>query len=249
MSPRVRLAGAAIVLLLASASVSFAQQADTTHAATSGVRPARGSIGAQGGGSWILANDDYSRRSQPRFSFEGSFGYVFSKHWRWRVNPYFTWNSYRAGTPIPFADPNFPADSASENKSFFLTQVVGANAQIQYVHTKANWTWHIGAGGGGYRVVVENHRKVLKDPVTKRLHRGLYPSATVEFGVERFMRSLPNTSLEWTVAGHAVGARRNDQFPSGFNGTPMLVELRFGGHYYFDFTPAKKAGSTPAPRR
>jgi len=239
MFRRVRLASAAALVLLACASAGYAQQPDSLTALHSGARPGRGAIGGQFGSSWILSGGDYATGAQPRLSFEGSFRYVISPHWRWQVSPYFTWNAYRTGTALNQVDPNFPTDV---NKDYVLTQMVGGNGQIQVVRGKANWNWHLGAGPALYRVVVQNHRKVLKDDQTYRLHKGAYLGATAEIGVERFLRSLDNTSLEWTLAYQTAFAQRNDQFGSGFNGTPGAVELRFGGHYYFDFkTPTTKA--------
>ncbi len=245
MFRRVLLSGVAI-LLIANATVSHAQQADSLAAARSGARPGRASVGMQFGGNYIAAGGDYHEGAQPRLVFEGSYRYVASPHWRWQVSPYFAWNSYRTGTKAPFVDPNFPSEP---DKNFMLAQMVGANAQLQRMGGKANWNWHFGVGPALYRVVVQNHRKVLKDPATKDLHQGLYLGATAEYGIERFMRSLPNTSLEWTVAYHTAFAKRDDQFPSGFNGTPHAVEFRFGGHYYYDFRVGKKPGGTPPRAR
>jgi hypothetical protein len=245
MITRARLASAAMLLLLASASVSFAQAPDSS-AARSGARPGRGAIGGLVGGSWILAGKDYSDGAQPRFSLAGNFRYVISRRLRWQVTPLFTWSAYRTGSRAPFRDPNFPLE---RTKDAYLTQLVGATGQLQLMGGKSNWNWHLGAGPGVYRVVIQNHRKVLKDPVTKDLHQGAYLCGTAECGVERFMKSLPNTSLEWTVAYHAVLARRDDQFTSGFNAMPQVAEFRFGGNYYFDFKSGKKPGASPAPKR
>ena len=245
MITRVRLASAVMLLLLASAAVSFAQAPDST-AGHSGARPGRGAIGGLVGGSWILAGQDYSDGAQPRFSLTGNFRYVISRRLRWQVSPLFTWSAYSTGTASPFIDPNFPAE---RTKDAYLTQAVGANGQLQLMGGKSNWNWHLGAGPGVYRVVVQNHRKVLKDPVSKDLHQGAYLAGTVEFGVERFLKVLDNTSLEWTVAYHAILAQRDDQFPSGFNGMPQLAEFRVGGNYYFDFKPGKKPGGRAAPKR
>src|SRR5689334_18413647 len=126
MFRRVRLAGAAMLLLLASASVSLAQQSDSTSTSRNGARPGRGSIGAQVGGAWILADQDYSEGAQPRFSFTGIYSYVISPRWRWQVSPWFAWNSYRTGTASPFQDPNFPTEMT---KDFYLTQMVGGHAE------------------------------------------------------------------------------------------------------------------------
>jgi hypothetical protein len=229
-------------MLLASVTVSFAQQPDSTASARSGARPGRGSIGSQIGSSYIFSGQDYSKGAQPRMTFTGSFGYVISSGWRWQVSPYFTWNAYRTGTALPFTDPYL----GYSTKDAVLTQIVGANGQFQRTGTRANWVWHVGAGPAIYRVVVQDHRIVLQDPVSHSLHKGTYLGATAEYGIERFMRSLPNTSLEWTVAYQTAFAKSNSRFPSGFNGTPGAFEIRFGGHYYYDFKAPKKPGGIPA---
>ena len=88
-------------------------------------------------------------------------------------------------------------------------------------------------------MVVQNHRKVLKDPVTKELHQGTYLGATAEIGQERFLKSLPSTSIEWTLAYQSAFARDNDKFPLGYNGAVAAGEFRIGAHYYFDFKKPK----------
>ena len=245
MFTRVRLASVTCLLLLAGVTMSFAQQPDSTASARSGARPGRGSIGSQIGSSYIFSGQDYSKGSQPRATFTGSFGYVISSGWRWQVSPYFTWNAYRTGTALPFNDRYFLPEVVS-TKDAVLTQIVGGNGQLQRTGGKANWVWHVGAGPAIYRVVVQDRRIVLKDPVTKSLHQGTYLGATAEYGIERFMRSLPNTSLEWTVAYQTAFAKSDSRFPSGFNGSPGAFEIRFGGHYYYDFKAPKKPGGTPA---
>lgn len=251
MITRVRLAGVAVLLLsFLCAGVAGAQQADSTSSARSGSRPGRGSVGAQLGGSWILAEKDYSEGAEPRFSLSGQYGYVVSDHWRWQVSPYFTWNAYQVGKPLPFLDENFPSDSTKDN---VLTQVAGANAQLQYTRMNGKWLTHFGFGPALYRVVVQNRRKVLKDPVSKDLHQGQYLGAVVELGAERFFKGMPNTSLEYTVGYQTVFAKRDDQFPSGYNGMLSFVEVRVGAHYYFDFKkkkPDDKPGSMkPAKKK
>lgn len=236
MIHRVRLAGVAVVLLLASASVVRAQAPDTTTAKREGSLPGRGAVGVQAGTTYFFAEKDYSDGAQPRLSFAGSFRFVINKGWQWQVSPYFTWSAYAVGTDAPFTDPNFPAET---EKDFHLTQIVGANAQLQKVWQRPRTRWHVGAGPAVYRVVVQNHRKVLRDPVTDRLHQGAYLGATAEFGVERFLKALPNTSLEWVLAYQTAFAKRDDQFPSGYNSSVSALEFRFGSHYYFDFKKPK----------
>jgi hypothetical protein len=236
MIHRVRLAGVAVVLLLASASVVRAQAPDSTVAKREGALSGRGAVGTQVGGSFIFAEKDYSDGAEPRFSFAGHFRYIAGPHWQWQVSPYFTWAAYKVGTAAPFRDPNFPAETV---KDFHLTQVVGGSAQLQRAGGKGRTRWHIGAGPAVYRVVVQNHRKVLKDPVTKRLHQGTYLGATAELGQERFLKALPSTSLEWTLAYQTVFAKDDEHFPSGYSGSVTAAEFRVGAHYYFDFKKPK----------
>jgi hypothetical protein len=245
MISRVRLASVAVLLLLSSAAVSSAQQADSTQAAVSPARSGRGAIGFQAGSSWFAADGDYSEGALPRLTFMGSFRHVVSKNWSWQASPYFTWAAYGNSTVMPFPDPNFPAD---ETKGQMLLQLVGANAQLQRSGGGPRWRWHVGAGPGAYRVVVQNRRKVLKDPTTKRLHQGTYLAATAEAGIEHFNKKLANTSLELTLASHMAFATRDEQFVEGFNGNPLNLEARFGLHYYFDYKKkGRKPGAPPAP--
>ena len=249
MNSRVRLAGVAVLLSFACASAAFAQQADSTSAARplvkSGARPGRGSVGAQIGGAWILSEKDYSQGAQPRLSISGQYGYVIGDHWRWQVSPYFAWNAYGVGNRIPFRDENFPADTTKDQ---ILTQVAGGNAQLQYQKLRGAWLWHFGFGPSLLRVVVQNHRKVLKDPVTKDLHQGQYLGAVAEIGAEHFFKELDNTSLEYTVGYQTVFAKRDDQFPSGFNGSLSFLEVSVGAHYYFAFNQAQKPAAEPGAR-
>lgn len=244
MITRVRLASVAFVLLLVSASVSFAQQSDTTSTPRSGKLPKHGAIGAQVGSSWIYGGGDYGKGSQPRFSFAGSFRYVASHHWGWQINPYFTWAGY-----VPSKQTLIPAVTPPPTyvEPDYLAQIAGANGQLMYLKSRGPWTWHIGAGPALYRVVLQNHRKVVKDPVTYKKHQGTYMGATAELGTEYFLKAMPSTSLEWTVAWHSAFAKRDDQFKSGFNDVPQAVEFRFGGHYYFDLVPKKKPGAMQPP--
>jgi hypothetical protein len=93
--------------------------------------------------------------------------------------------------------------------------------------------------------VVENQRKVLKDPVSLELHKGLHMGATAEIGYEKFLRKLPNTSIEATAAWQAAFARSDARWPSGWNGNPMAVEIRLGAHYYYDFRKPKPTSTKP----
>lgn len=241
MIHRVRLAGVAVVLLLVSASVVRAQAPDTTTAKRGGALPGRGAVGAQAGSSYFVAEGDYSEGAQPRLSFAGHFRYVMGGGLQWQVSPYFTWAAYSVGTAAPFPDPNFPAET---DKDFHLTQIAGGSAQIQKAFGQGRTRWHVGAGPAIYRVMVQNHRKVLRDPVTNKRHQGTYLGATAELGVERFLKTLDNTSLEWTFAYQTVFSS-DDEFPMGYDGSVAAIELRFGAHYYFDFRKPKAPG-TPA---
>lgn len=238
MNSRFRVASVVALVLLATAGASHAQPADSV--ATQGALPGRGGIGAQIGGSYFLSEGDYSDGAQPRFSFIGHFRYVAGRHWGWQVSPYFTWTGYVSHVTAPFADLNFPAEGTS--KEFYITQVVGAAGQLQYFGGGGRQRWHLGAGPAVYRVVVQNHRKVVKDPVTLELHSGTHLGATAELGVERFLKKLPNTSIEVTAAWQAAFAKDDTKFPSGWNGMPMLAELRLGAHYYYEF----RRGKSPA---
>jgi len=243
MNSRLRSASVVAFVFLAAAGVCRAQSADSI--ATRGALPGRGGIGGQIGSSYILSEGDYSDGAQPRFSFIGHFRYVIGRHWGWQVSPYFTWNGYVSHAKAPFADLNSPAEGT--RKEFYITQIVGAAAQIQLTGGGARQRWHLGAGPAIYRVVVQNHRKVVKDPFSLELHSGMHMGGTAEFGVERFLKKLPNTSLELTAAWQAAFAKSDARFPSGWNGNPMLAELRFGGNYYYEFRRAKTS-PLPNPR-
>lgn len=246
MSTRVRLASVAFLLLLASASVSFAQQSDTSSTPRAGKLARHGAIGGQAGGSWFFGGGDYAKGSQPRFAFDACFRYLTTAQWGWQVDPYFTWSGYVNSRKVHIVSASGPDNPSADD---YLTQVAGANAQLLHLRQHGPWLLHVGAGPALYRVVLQNNRKVVKDPVTFRKHQGTYLGATAELGAEYFLKSLPSTSLEWTLAWHTAFAKRDDQFPSGFNDSPQLVELRFGGHYYFDLVPKKKPGTTPLPGR
>ncbi len=237
MNSRFRLASVVALVFLATASVSHAQTADSV--ATKGPLPGRGGIGGQVGSSYILSDGDYSDGAQPRMSFTGQFRYVIGKHWGWQVSPYFTWNGYVSHVQAPFVDINFPTQGSS--KQFYLTQIVGANGQLQYFGGHGRQRWHLGAGPAIYRVVIQNHRKVIEDPVTHELHSTTHLGATAEFGIERFVKKLPNTSLELTLAGHMAFAKDDTKWASGWNGTPTVAEIRLGGNYYYDFRRGKTA--------
>jgi len=236
MISRVGRVSSAMFALLAGASLC--------SAAEPAYGPRRGGIGGQIGGSQLVADADYSSAraasgefgeldARPRFAFSANFRYVVNSWLRWQVSPGFFWAGYKHTSPLPFQDPNFPSDLTKEK---LLTLVIPISAQVQVTRRRGDWLYHAGGGPGVYRVWVENRRKVLKDPTTKRLHQGFYPGASAQLGVERFLKTLPATAIEVSAAGHWAFADRPDQFPSGFNSALLGVELRVGGNYYFELT-------------
>jgi hypothetical protein len=254
---------------VSSAVAALLTVASACPAAESGYAPRRGGIGGLIGASQVLADGDYSsvregagfgsRDAAGRFAFAGNFRYVITPRWRWQVSPSFLWSAYKHGSPIPFSDPNFPTETTKDN---VLTLVLPVSAQIQYTQARGSWIYHAGAGPGVYRVWIENHRKVLKDPISKRLHRGFYPGGSAQIGAERFVKALPSTAIEFSLAGHWIVSDRSgkewlfwlrrdggNQFPSGFNSNLVALEGRVGLNYYFDLTrfqkKAKNAGALP----
>jgi hypothetical protein len=251
MISRFRWVSIAVFALLTVASVCSAQ--DSLLASVPAAAPAPetgpkrgfGGIGGQFGGSFLSNSEDYSKESQPRMSFAGNFRYYVGRSVRWQISPGFLWAGYsQKSTPPPFQDLNFPNDTTKDN---YLTLVAPATAQLQVLRRGKQFTWHAGAGVGAYRVWVENHRKVLKDPVSLRLHRGVYPGATFEIGMERFFKGLTTTSVELSADAHHVFARRDEQFPSGFNSSLTAIEVRLGGNYYFNVIKPRKAPEAGLP--
>lgn len=199
--------------------------------AATGMEKGRGAIGGQIGGSYFWGGEDYSEGAKPRMAFSGHFRYVLGNHWRWQISPGFTWAGYSGAKLAPVTDGHFPGETT---KKYNLTLLLPMTFELQYmVHTK-KWHYHVGAGPGVYRIWNENHRILLLDPVSFEAHRGLYAGGTGEVGVERFIGSLPSTSVEATVATHVVLARRDEKFPSGYNSKLGVTELRVGANYYFD---------------
>ena len=198
-----------------------------------GAAAGRGGVGGAIGGSWFNAADDYSTGSQIRFDFSGHYRYVFTPHWRFQVAPEFTWSAYSKTEPAPFIDPAFPAETTKEH---YLAMMLPVSVELQMTWGKKPWVYFAGAGPGVYRVWVEHHRKVLRDPdpTSLKLHRGLYLGFSAEAGVERFLKSLPNTSLEVSLVQHYAFAQRDEQFPSGWNSAVGALALRIGGNYYFE---------------
>ena len=258
MNSRVRWVGIAVLALLTVASACLAAEpapdsaagggltrtAVVTMADTRGDHPGYGGVGGQIGAGKIVSAGDYSEFAQPRFSFAATWRYTFAKSWRWQVSPGFFWSAYaKKSNPAPFTDINFPADPYKDR---YLTLVTPVSTELQWVH-HGRLTWHVGAGPGLYRVWVENHRKVVSDPVTFRPHRGVYPGGTAEIGVEQFSKTLTTTSVEITLDGHYVAAKRDQQFPSGFNDSLMGIGLRVGVNYYFNLRAQPKKQQPALP--
>jgi len=231
MIPSVRSAGIALFAVLATASPCLAAV---------GMAPGRGAIGGQIGGSFFWSDADYSEGAQARFAFSGHFRYVVNSRLRWQISPGFTWAGYSSSTPIAVYDGRHPEDT---NKSNNLTLLLPVSFQLQYLHHHGKWHYHLGAGPGFYRVWVENHREVLPDPVTLVLHRKIHPGLTGEFGVERFIKQLPSTSVEATTTTHWVFAQDDEAFPSGYNSFLAATEIRVGANYYFDMSRLSKSST------
>jgi hypothetical protein len=237
---RVSAVSGALFALLAGSSACLA--------ADPGYAPHRGAVGGLMGFSKVVADGDYSEGAQPRMAFAANLRYVVNPWLRWQVSPGFLWAGYDHASPLPFEDPNYPGDTTKEEA---LSLMLPVSAQVQVTQKRGRWVYHVGAGPGVYRVWVENRRKVLKDPVTKRLHRGFYPGVSGQLGAERFLTSLPSTAVEASAAGHWAFADRPEQFPSGFNSAILGIELRVGVNYYFNVGgPAKpKSGSALPPAK
>lgn len=235
MISRVRSAGIALCAVLAAASPCLAAE---------GMAPGRGAIGGQIGGSSFWADADYSEGARSRFAFSGHYRYVINNRFRWQISPGFTWTGYSGDVPMPVADGHFPGDVAKRTN---LTLLLPMTFEMQYLLHRGKWHYHLGAGPGVYRVWVQNRRIVLIDPVSFVKHRGLHPGVTGEIGVERFIKSMPSTSIEATVATHWVFAEKEKDFPSGYNSFLAATEIRIGANYYFDMSRLKKKPDTLPP--
>jgi hypothetical protein len=133
-------------------------------------------------------------------------------------------------------DGHHPEDTDKSNN---LTLLLPMTLQFQYLHHTKKWHYHLGAGGGFYRVWIENHREVLIDPVTYEKHEKIHGGLTGELGAERFVKHLPSTSVEATVVTHWVFAQDDQAFPSGYNSFIAVTELKVGANYYFDMSRLK----------
>lgn len=239
MISRLLTVGVASLALFLSGSVGHAQESAEPD---SGATPGRAAIGAAFGASQFVADADYSEGAQPRIVSSGRFRYVVNNWLRLQFEIGHTWTAYANDEPAPFSDLNFPADSL---KNEYLVQVVPLEMQFQVLRRGPKWIYHAGIGPGLYRVWVENRRKVLKDPVTFDLHRGLYWGVGGQIGAERFFTSLPSTSFELGVAGQWVFADREEQFPSGYNSFLATVEATVGVNYYFNLPTTKPKTALP----
>ena len=237
MNVRFRPASVVAMIALATACAGVAFAADTTP--VKGPAPGRAGIGGQIGSSFIFAGGDYADGAQPRLSFAGHFRYQADAHWGWQFSPQFTWNGYVSHANAPFEAQNSVPGNRTKQK--YLTQIAGLGSQLQYFGGSGDTRWHVGFGPGVYRVVVQNNRKVVMDPVTTELHKSAHLGLGAEFGIERLTKRLANTSLEATVALQTVFAGDDTKYASGWNGTPMLVEIRIGAQHYYDFRRSKPA--------
>lgn len=239
MIPRVRSAGIALLAMLAAASPCLSAD---------GMAPGRGAIGGQIGGSRFWADGDYSEGARSRLAFSGHYRYVINNRLRWQISPGFTWSGYSGDVPMPVADGHFPGE-VSKNTN--LTLLLPMTFEMQLLLHRGKWHYHVGAGPGVYRVWIENRRIPLIDPVSFVRHRGLFPGVSGEIGVERFIKSMPSTSVEATVATHWVFAESDKDFPSGYNSFLAATELRIGANYYFDMSrlTKKKAAALPPSAR
>lgn len=267
MSRFVRCAGIALIAVLAAAARVHAADStgvvlpsiDTLSAAptapapaaaavkparTTGSIPGRAGIGGWLGGSWIWAQDDYAEGALPRFNFVGSFRYQMKEKWRLQISPGFTWNAYTKHSDPPFFDPAKPGDFT---KQHYLTLITPMSVQIQWTGHGTKWFPHVGIGPGLYRVQVEHDRDDLLDPITFKVHRGVYLGATLEAGYETYIKSMPNVSVELNLVNHFIAAKRDDQFPAGWNSGIANVAANVGINYYFDLARMKKKELTPLP--
>ena len=232
--------GAATATVADSTARTDSTAAPATHAKahrTGGDAAGRAGIGGLIGGSYFYAADDFSKGALPRWDFSGHWRYSFSDHWRGQMSVGFTWAAYDKNTAAPFASLDFPTQTTKEG---FITQLVPVSAQLQYRFGSSKWNYHIGAGPGLYRVLVQDERKVQKDPVTLETHQGTWWGVSGEFGMEHFARTLPNTSFEINAVTHVVFATDDARFPSGFSSMLGAFAIRMGANYYFDTALLKK---------
>ena len=246
MNSRVRWVSGAILSLLTVASACLAAEPPTSAvAADSGRRQPRprrhtAAISAASAASadssasgYVPGYQDYSKYAQVRMSFSANWRYNLSRSLaladqpRTSSGPGYSKHS----NPAPFQDPNFPADPYKDD---YLTLVLPISAQIQWVHRGRSLVWHLGAGPGAYRVWVENHRKVVPDPVTFDHHKGIYWGGSAELGFEHFFKSLPTTSSEVTLDSTTSTPSATISSPPGSTAPDWRSGLRVGANYYFE---------------
>jgi hypothetical protein len=230
-------------------------------AADSSGAPGQGSLGGGFGFSSFLADGDYTlsrdgtgtgrdvwktRDASSRFAFAADLRYQASKHVRWQLSPGFLWAGYNKRAPIPFRTNTSPTDSL---KGKVLTLMLPISAQIQLCQRTKNWMFHEGAGPGIYRIWLEQNRRVIKDPVTKKLHVGFYPGGSAEIGAEYFLKSQTAVSIEFTATSHFAFAQRDEQFVSGFDSNVWTAEGRIGVNYHFDPRALHKNTGKAAPKK
>ena len=148
----------------------------------------------------------------------GHFRYQASTHWGWQVSPYFTWNGYVSHVDAPYEDLNFPGEGTS--KEFYLTQLIGADTQGPSTYLRSK-----GAGRSGAP--------------------GTHMGGSAEFGYEKFMKKLPNTSIELTAAWHIAFAKSDFRWQAVWIVNPQALEFRIGAHYYYDFRKPKPKSTKP----
>jgi len=194
------------------------------------------------GSEWFV---DYSNGASPRLAFDAHWRYQMSNAGAPRSESVHVtgYSSKHDAAGVP-ATPRhsrieLPTDG---DKSDYLT-LFCVSLQLQYYGgTALAITW---ARGRHLSVWVENRRKVLKDPVSLKLHRGLYPEPRGD-RTGALLQGHPAVSLEFALAGHLALSQRPEQFVSGINSNVMAVEFRFGGNYYF--TPGPRKAPAAAPR-
>jgi len=243
MNSSVRWAGVAFAMLLATPCL--AQAPVDTSAVRTGSAPGRGGVGALIGGSFFHASEDFSQGAQPRFSFDARYRYTFTRRFRGQFSPAFTWSAYSKNELPPFVDPASPSDLTKEN---YLAQLVPVSVQMQLLMGRRPWLYYVGVGPGLYRVWVQNHRKVVRDPdpASLELHQGVFWGFTAEVGVEKFLKSLPTTSVEFSLVSHYVLSEDQAKYPSGWNTNLGAAAFRVGANYYFELNRPKRDPDLPA---
>jgi hypothetical protein len=254
MNRRLVRVSVAVAAVLTAASACLAQELTPPPAPAPAAKPAvvmgavprTGSIGGMFGASAFYASGDYVKGAQPRMAFNASFRYTVTPWLRWQFSPGFAWAAYSHDEPAPFIDPAYPDQKDKEDH---LTLVLPVTFQLHLLKPSGQWLYHVGGGPGLYRVWLENHRKVVKDPVTLEIHRQVYPGFSVEVGAAKYLKSLPAVSVEGAVTSHYVFSEDKKMFPSGYNTAVGVVEVRVGANYHFSLVakPKKTGVDLTAP--